>query len=115
MHPAIRGLLTIAFGVGGCVGYFYLSNIILDTFIFPARGKDIAKNIRRANMVRPWLFLLPALLALGLYLAYPVVETMHLSLTERVPGGGSEFVGLENYKQMLAEAKFWEALQNNFL
>ena len=35
--------------------------------------------------------------------------------TERVPGGGSEFVGLENYKQMLAEAKFWEALQNNFL
>ncbi len=115
MHPAIQGLLTIAFGVGGCVGYFYLSNVILDTFVFPARGKDIAKNIRRANMVRPWLFLLPALIALGLYLAYPVVETMRLSLTERVPGGGSEFVGLDNYRQMLAEVKFWEALKNNFL
>ena len=61
MHPAIQGLLTIAFGVGGCVGYFYLSNIILDTFIFPARGNDIAKNIRRANMVRPWLFLAKAM------------------------------------------------------
>ena len=115
MHPAIQGLLTIAFGVGGCVGYFYLSNVILDTFVFPARGKDIAKNIRRANMVRPWLFLLPALIALGLYLAYPVVETMRLSLTERLPGGGSEFVGLDNYRQMLAEVKFWEALKNNFL
>ncbi|KUP93459.1 carbohydrate ABC transporter permease [Tritonibacter horizontis] len=115
MHPAIQGLLTIAFGVGGCVGYFYLSNIILDTLIFPARGKEIARNIRRANMVRPWLFLFPALLALGLYLAYPVVETIRLSLTERLPGGGSQFVGLANYKQMLGEPKFWEALQNNFL
>ena len=54
-------------------------------------------------------------MALGLYLAYPVVETMRLSLTERLPGGGSEFVGLDNYNQMLGEAKFWEALQNNFL
>ncbi|MCG7624696.1 MULTISPECIES: carbohydrate ABC transporter permease [unclassified Epibacterium] len=115
MHPAIQGLLTIAFGVGGCVGYFYLSNLILDTLIFPARGKEIARNIRRANMVRPWLFLFPALLALGLYLAYPVVETLRLSLTERQPGGGSEFVGLANYSQMLGEDKFWEALRNNFL
>ncbi|MEC8573954.1 MAG: alpha-glucoside ABC transporter permease, partial [Pseudomonadota bacterium] len=115
MHPAIQGLLTIAFGVGGCVGYFYFSNLVLDRVIFPARGTHIARNIRRANMIRPWLFLLPALLALGLYLAYPVVETLRLSVTERVPGGGSEFVGLANYQQMLAEAKFWEALQNNFL
>ncbi|GLO71304.1 alpha-glucoside ABC transporter permease [Phaeobacter inhibens] len=115
MHPAIQGLLTIAFGVGGCVGYFYFSNLVLDRVIFPARGAHIARNIRRANMIRPWLFLLPALLALGLYLAYPVVETLRLSVTERVPGGGSKFVGLANYQQMLAEAKFWEALQNNFL
>ncbi len=115
MHPAIQGLLTIAFGVGGCVGYFYLSNIIIDQLIFPARGNHIARNIRRANIIRPWLFLLPALLALGLYLAYPVFETLRLSLTERVPGGGSVFVGLDNYKQMLGEDKFWEALQNNFL
>lgn len=115
MHPAIQGLLTIAFGVGGCVGYFYISNVILDQVIFPARGTHIARNIRRANIIRPWLFLLPALLALGLYLAYPVVETLRLSLTERLPGGGSAFVGLDNYKQMLGEDKFWEALQNNFL
>lgn len=115
MHPAIQGLLTIAFGVGGCVGYFYISNVIIDQVIFPARGKHIARNIRRANIIRPWLFLLPALLALGLYLAYPVVETLRLSLTERVPGGGSVFVGLDNYKQMLGEDKFWEALKNNFL
>lgn len=115
MHPALQGLMTIAFGVGGCVGYFYFSNLFLDKVIFPARGEHIARNIRRANMVRPWLFLAPALIALGLYLAYPVFETLRLSLTQRVPGGGYEFVGLDNYAQMTGEGKFWEALKNNFL
>ena len=115
MHPALQGLMTIAIGVGGCVGYFYFSNLLVDKVIFPARGEHIARNIRRANMVRPWLFLAPALLALGLYLAYPVFETLRLSVTQRVPGGGYEFVGLDNYVQMTAEGKFWEALQNNFL
>jgi alpha-glucoside transport system permease protein len=115
MHPAIQGLLTIIIGVGGCVGYFYFSNQLLDKVLFPPRGPNAGRNINRSNMIRPWLFLLPALLALGLYLAYPVVETLRLSLTERLPGGGSDFVGLANYQQMVNEPKFWEALQNNFL
>ena len=113
MHPALQGVLTIAIGVGGCVGYFYFSNLLLDRVIFPARGPKIGRNINRANMVRPWLFLFPALFALGLYLAYPVFETLRLSLTDREAGGA--FVGLQNYSQMLAEPKFWEALRNNFL
>ncbi len=115
MHPAIQGVLTIIIGVGGCVGYFYLSNQFLDKVLFPARGPKAGQNINRANMIRPWLFLFPAMFALGLYLAYPVVETLRLSLTDRVPGGGFEFVGLANYNQMFAEAKFWEAMRNNVL
>jgi len=69
MHPAIQGLLTIIFGVGGCVAYFYFSNQFLDKVLFPATGPKAGRNINRANMIRPWLFLMPALLALGLYLA----------------------------------------------
>tara|TARA_R110002167_G_scaffold19273_13_gene71355 strand:- start:942 stop:1949 length:1008 start_codon:yes stop_codon:yes gene_type:complete len=114
MHPAFQGVLTIIIGVGGCVGYYYFSNQLLDKVIFPAKGANIGRNINRANMIRPWLFLFPALLALGLYLAYPVYETLRMSLTERLPGGGSNFVGLDNYTQMFGESKFWEALQNNF-
>ena len=115
MTPALQALLTIAIGVGGCVAYFILSNLLLDRVLFPARGPNIARNIRRAGLIRPWLFLAPALTLLGLYLAYPVVETLRLSLTERVPGGGSTWVGLDNYRQMAAEPKFREALRNNFL
>ena len=113
MNPAIQGLLTIAIGVGGCVGYFYFSNQVLDRFIFPARGSNAGRNINRANMVRPWLFMLPAILALGLYLAYPVVETLRLSVTDRSLDGA--FVGLDNYSQMVSEQKFWEAMRNNML
>lgn len=115
MHPAIQGLLTIAIGVSACVAYFALSNQFLDKVLFPAKGPNAGRNINRANMIRPWLFLFPALLALGLYLAYPVYETLRLSLTERVPGGGSEWVGLDNYAQMMKEPKFWEAIRNNML
>ncbi|MEM6824988.1 MAG: sugar ABC transporter permease [Pseudomonadota bacterium] len=113
MNPALQGLLTIVLGVGGCVGYFYFSNQLLDKVLFPARGENAGRNINRANMIRPWLFLFPALLVLGLYLAYPVVATLWLSLTDR--DAGDAFVGGANYAQMFAEPKFWEAMRNNML
>ena len=115
MSPALQGLITILIGVGGCVGYFFFSNQFLDKVLFPAKGPNAGRNINRANQIRPWLFLFPAIFALGLYLAYPVIETLRLSLTDRVPGGGYEFVGLDNYTQMVSEPKFWEALRNNML
>ncbi len=115
MTPALQGLITILIGVGGCVGYFYFSNLLLDKVLYPARGPNIGRNIARANLIRPWLFLAPALVALGLYLAYPVWETLRLSLTERVPGGGAVWVGLDNYRQMASEPKFWEAMRNNMM
>ncbi|MFT5893889.1 MAG: alpha-glucoside transport system permease protein [bacterium] len=115
MHPAFQAVLTIIIGVGGCISYFYFSNQFLDKVLFPAKGPNIAQNITRANMVRPWLFLFPAIAALSVYLAYPVIETLRLSLTERLPGNESQFVGLKNYGQMLRDDKFWEALKNNLL
>jgi len=59
--------------------------------------------------------LFPAIAVLGLYLAYPVFETLRMSLSERLPGNVSRFVGLDNYRQMASEPKFWEALRNNML
>jgi len=114
MHPAILGILTIALGVGTCIGYFFLSNLFLDKVLFPPRGPNAGRNINRANLIRPWLFLFPALFVLGLYLAYPVFATLWLSVTERTPSG-NVWVGFENYAQMLGEDKFWEAMRNNML
>ena len=113
MHPAVQAVLTIVIGLGACIGYFWASNQLLDRVIFPARGANIARNIRRASMIRPWLFLFPAMFALGLYLAWPVLATLWVSLTDRDQGGA--FVGLANYAQMSQDPKFWEAIRNNLL
>lgn len=110
MHPVLQALIVIVVGVGGCVGYFYLSNLFLDKVLFPARGPKAGQNTSRANMIRPWLFLLPAMIALGLYLAYPVFATLWLSLNR-----DGEFVRLANYAQMMGEPKFWESMRNNML
>jgi alpha-glucoside transport system permease protein len=115
MNPALQGLMTIIIGVGGCVGYFFFSNVILDKFIFPATGVNAGRNINRANQVRPWLFLAPAIIALGVYLAYPVFATLWLSLNKELPGKTYEFVGLANYYSMFGESKFWESMKNNML
>ncbi|CAG0909569.1 unnamed protein product [Cyprideis torosa] len=112
MSPILQGLLTIIIGVGGCVGYFFLSNWVLDKIIFPPKPDDHGRNISRATAVRPWLFLFPAMLALGLYLVYPVVGSFWRSLFNRA---GDEFIGLGNYTQMFSEEGFRTALFNNFL
>jgi len=37
------------------------------------------------------------------------------SFVERVPGGGYVWAGTDNYAQMFADPKFWEAMRNNML
>ena len=112
MSPVLQGLITIIVGVGGCVGYFFFSNLVLDKVIFPASGPNPGRNINRANMVRPWLFLFPAIFALGLYLAYPVVGSFIRSLYNRA---GNDFIGFGNYIDLFNEPTFREAVFNNFL
>ncbi|WP_112320671.1 carbohydrate ABC transporter permease [Oceanibium sediminis] len=112
MSPLLQGVLTIVIGVGGCVGYFYFANLILDKVIFPTKGPNPGRNINRANQVRPWLFLFPAIFALGLYLVYPVIGSFYRSLFNRA---GDEFIGGGNYAALLADDGFRTSLFNNFL
>jgi alpha-glucoside transport system permease protein len=112
MNPALQAVLTVILGVGGCVLYFWSSNLFLDKVLFPARGPNAGANINRANMIRPWLFLFPAVVALGLYLAYPVFASAWLSVHDK---SGVNFVGLQNYSDMFSEPKFWESMRNNII
>ncbi len=112
MPVVLQGIITILIGVGGCVGYYYLSNLLLDKVVFPARGPKAGQNINRANAVRPWLFLFPAMFVLGLYLCYPVVGSFIRSLYGRNP---NDFVGLGNYTSLLGSPDFRTSFFNNFL
>jgi alpha-glucoside transport system permease protein len=112
MNPILQGAITIIVGVVGCVGYFYLSNLILDKAIFPAKGPNTGRNITRASSVRPWLFLFPAIFALGIYLVYPVVGSFYRSLFNRA---GDDFIGFGNYAALFNDDEFRVSLFNNFL
>ncbi|RME14342.1 MAG: sugar ABC transporter permease [Alphaproteobacteria bacterium] len=113
------GVLTLITVVGLAVALWEVARSLrAQGQLLPAAS--VGDNVNNAAALRPWFFLFPALFALGLYLAYPVYETLRLSLTERVflSDGPVAFVyewaGLANYRQMLAEPKFWEAMRNNF-
>ncbi|MFM2281618.1 MAG: hypothetical protein RLZZ444_3849, partial [Pseudomonadota bacterium] len=77
-----------------------------------ADSAQAARNMRRAAMIRPWLFLAPAVLALALYLVYPVFESIRLSLHDKA---GQTFVGFDNYVWMFGDREFRESILNNFL
>ena len=111
MEQVLTALATIVVGVFGCVAYFYLSNIALDT-ICPPRGKQAGKNINRASAIRPWLFLGPAIILLSLYLVYPVFNSIWLSFHD---ASGDTFIGLENYIWMIGDDKFQESMRNNIM
>lgn len=70
---------------------------------------------RRAGRV-PWLdwMVLPALGVLILVIGYPVVDTLVLS-TQKYNLIGvepSRFIGLDNYRRLLADGAFWQSLAN---
>ncbi|SPF76133.1 Lactose transport system permease protein LacF [Aliiroseovarius pelagivivens] len=110
MQQAIFAVATIIIGVFGCVAYFYFSNLLLDRML-PAKGPNAGRNINRANAIRPWLFVFPALAILSIYLLYPVFSTFYLSLHD----SRGQFVGADNYTWLAGDEKFRESLVNNLL
>ncbi len=110
----LSAVFAIAAGVGGCVIYFWGANRLVD-LVFPARGVSgmaAIDNLRRQGLIRPWLFLGPAVLILAVYLVYPVIETFRLSFMDR---GGTDFVGLRNYSWALGDRELRSAILNNLM
>ncbi|MCZ0962031.1 carbohydrate ABC transporter permease [Paracoccus benzoatiresistens] len=102
---------TIAVGVFGCVAWFWGSNWILDR-IYPPRGLNAGDNIRKANQIRPWLFLGPAILFLTAYLVYPIFDSLWRSVHN---ARGTDFVGPSNYAWLMGDGKFRESMRNNLV
>ena len=74
---------------------------------------------RRAPAVRRWAtsyaLLAPALLLFGVFVLYPLVGAVRISLTDSSGIGEARFVGLDNYAAMAGDATFWRAALNTAL
>lgn len=68
------------------------------------------------NKKLAFLFLLPALIFLIVFVYYPIIESFILSLYKwKTFSPGKEFVGFEYYRRLFHDPVFWTALKNNAL
>lgn len=81
-------------------------------------------NIMRQGRLAPFLYLLPAILVIGLFIVYPMVDTIRLSFTDRFGESsaanscidGQPCWGIfENYRYALSNPDMLTALRNNGL
>ncbi len=61
------------------------------------------------------LFILPALLILALFLAYPFFLGLWLSFTDAMIGRRGAFIGIAHYASLLKDSLFWLVTFNTFL
>ena len=66
---------------------------------------------------KAWLYLLPAILFLGVFMLYPLIDVFIYSLEEgyNSASGTSFGIGLYNYSYVLHDAYFLQALKNTFI
>jgi alpha-glucoside transport system permease protein len=98
---------------GGLVVYFFGTNWLLDRVCADRVASDgtIIKSYQRwRSAIRPWLFVGPALLLMGVYLVYPAIQTLILSFFN---ASGTSFVGLRNYTWAFHDPGFNQAIRNN--
>lgn len=67
--------------------------------------------------ITPYLFLLPAMILLGLTVFFPAVQAFSLSFTryEYDLTQAPQWVGLANFKRLWADEVFWQTLRNTLL
>lgn len=91
-------LVAILLGVVGVFFLFWAMNRLAD--LLPARIRE---------SVRPYVFVGPALVLLGVFLIYPVFNTILISFKD---GISREFVGIDNYKFVFTDDDMLRALRN---
>jgi ABC-type sugar transport system permease subunit len=67
----------------------------------------------RVARATPWLA--PAIALAGFVLAFPIAKVIQYSFTDRTTFLDGEFVGLQNYAELLGDELFWRSLRNNLI
>lgn len=88
----VNALLAVVSGVFGALILFYVLNKIVE--LLPARWE---------RRLKPYAFVGPAVLAIGLFLVYPAVRTIVLSFAD---AQSTAWVGLRNYTDLLTDKDF---------
>ena len=69
------------------------------------------------NNLKGWLYILPAMLFLGVFMLYPLIDVFIYSFEEGFNSASQTFfgVGFDNYRKVLSDPYFLQALKNTFI
>jgi len=74
-----------------------------------------AGGLRRRRRLTAWLFMVPLIAVNVLVILGPSLATIYYSFTDWSGIGSAEFVGLENYTELLSDGDFWIAMWHNLI
>ena len=71
----------------------------------------------KKNNLKAWLYLLPALVFLGVFLVYPLIDVFVYSFEQGYNSASQTFfgTGIYNYRYVLRDPYFLQALKNTFI
>lgn len=96
----VLAVVALILGVAGVWAFFITVNGLVDRL-----------GSRFESLVRPWVFIAPALALLGFFLVYPAVSTIWISVTDT----GDDRSPLDNYATVFTDPEMLTALRNNAL
>ena len=76
----------------------------------------LAKARAKSTAIAATIFLCPAIILIIIFMIYPIIDTFVIS-TYRWNGISSDrvFIGLENWKNLIADTQFWTAFGHNVI
>jgi alpha-glucoside transport system permease protein len=102
MDPRLGTAIIVLVGVPAVlIGYIYATELVLRVVPDRQRGR-----------ARPWLWLLPAFLFLGVFLVWPTIGTIIRAFQDKL---GTSFVGFDNFVWFFGSSESLVALRNNVI
>jgi alpha-glucoside transport system permease protein len=98
---ALTALLTVVIGIGAAVLVYWVLNKIAE--LLPGVWE---------HRVKPYLYILPAMAAIAIYLVYPAVLTVNNSFKDNF---SRNYVGFTNYRALFQSDEFKHTLVNTLL
>ena len=104
MRDLFTALQAIVAGIAITVLLYFSLNKLIHQF---------SERVKRK--VEPYIFIGPVLLLIGLFVIWPTLQSIRLSFMEEAIDGSTTWIGLQNYRDLVAEEYFADMIINNLM
>ncbi|MDO4272185.1 MAG: sugar ABC transporter permease [Eubacteriales bacterium] len=70
---------------------------------------------KKRKKLRPYLYLVPMAVLMGIFVIYPLISLFSTSFTKWDGLGAKEFIGIKNYIKAMDSTKFWYSIKLTFV